>query len=148
MAKFEVGARVRCTFVDNEVPGGALGTVLDSSMCPYVEWDEPVREGHDANGLGHLGYCWAISEDWLQLVGHDYSKKVNKESNMSIVNKVRELARSKDDKLLIKHDVINPEGPLTKYGQDLVLDYLFEQNKAAIVAKVEAVDKAEKAEKK
>jgi hypothetical protein len=73
----------------------------------------------------------------------------NKEEvEMSIVNKIKELAKSKDDKLLAKHVIVDNCGNLTCEGRDVLQNILFEEYKAKIVAKVKLVDDEEKKAKK
>jgi len=49
VAKFKKGDRVRLvTGIDHGGPeAGAVGTVVEDSFCPYVDWDG-YRKGHDA----------------------------------------------------------------------------------------------------
>ena len=67
---------------------------------------------------------------------------------MSIVDKVRDIAMSKEDRLIRKHEVRDECGSLTRAGKDLLLEVLFEENKALVVAKLQDVEAAEKEEKK
>ena len=71
-----------------------------------------------------------------------------KEDKMSIVDKVRDIAMSKEDRLIRKHEVRDECGSLTRAGKDLLLEVLFEENKALVVAKLQDVEAAEKEEKK
>lgn len=67
---------------------------------------------------------------------------------MSIVQKFKQLARSKEDKLLIKHNVIDDCGDLTNEGTKILQMLIFEDYKSKVVAKVEKIDQQEKKEKK
>ncbi len=70
MSKFKVGDRVMNTELNNDyhVPYGLTGTVLENNEAPYVEWDEKVKNGHDADRKGKDGYCKSQYEDCLELV--------------------------------------------------------------------------------
>ena len=73
MSKFKVGDRVRNVEEGVYLPYGITGTVLDNNSCPYVEWDEKLEHGHDADGLGKQGYCFSIAESMLELLEDEES---------------------------------------------------------------------------
>lgn len=67
---------------------------------------------------------------------------------MNVLAKIKELALDADTKLLKKYHIIDEARELTEEGKEVLLNHLFEQNKAAIVAKVKDVDADEKKAKK
>ena len=70
MSKFKIGDRVRNIELNSDkyIPYELTGTVIEEDDYPYVEWDEKVRYGHNADGLGKDGYCMPQDEDYLELV--------------------------------------------------------------------------------
>jgi len=68
MSKFRVGDKVRYISDYYSDLKNKIGTVLDDSNIPYVEFNEPIELGHDAKGLGKNGYCFSLDEDELELV--------------------------------------------------------------------------------
>lgn len=80
---------------------------------------------------------------WPPLLGVD---QANKEENMSLVSKLKDLTRNKDDKLLIKHGVLRRDGDVSDEGESLLLAILFDEYKATVVEKVKQIAAAEKKE--
>ncbi len=72
MSKFKKGDRVRVlpqgTLTEHI---GLVGTILEDSANAFVEFDEPVAEGHSACFMGKEGYCFAYHEIQLELVEED-----------------------------------------------------------------------------
>lgn len=68
MSKFKVGDRVRVTIDYSNIEKESIGTIIDEHVYPFVEFDEPVNFGHDGDGLGKDGHCWAIASNDLELV--------------------------------------------------------------------------------
>jgi len=65
---FKIGDRVRAIEEFCGVKTGDTGKVLETSIRPYVEWDKPIKSGHDAFGKGKDGYCHSIPERYLELI--------------------------------------------------------------------------------
>lgn len=67
MAKFKVGDRVRYTGEGDTVPFGTIGTVLEDSKVPFVDWDG-FTGGHDVMfDDGRMSVC-SVHEDDLELI--------------------------------------------------------------------------------
>ncbi len=76
VSKFKKGDRVRINRESKYIPYGLTGTVLeDDDDIPWVEWDEKVIQGHNADGLGEDGYCRTQNEDYLELLEEEPKKK-------------------------------------------------------------------------
>jgi len=63
---------------------------------------------------------------------------------VNLVEKVKSLTLSADDKLLRKHNVVNKDGDLTGTGEQILAAILLDEYKAKIVAKVKEAVKEEK----
>lgn len=74
------------------------------------------------------------------------SIKKEKEKDMSLTNKLRNMVRSADEKLLIKHGVLDECGEVE--DTDLIVEYAFRASRDAIVADLKKLDADEKADKK
>jgi hypothetical protein len=61
----------------------------------------------------------------------------------SAVDKVRQLAMSSDDRLLRKYYIVDECGNVTPEGKALLLELLFADNKAAVVAKLTEIESEE-----
>jgi hypothetical protein len=68
-----------------------------------------------------------------------------KEETMSTSSKIKELTLDEDTRLLRKYDIVNNQGDLTEEGTKVLFAHLFDENKAAIVDKLKALDKADEA---
>ena len=82
----------------------------------------------------------------------DNKVTTTKEGNiiMSVVNKIKDLTLTKEDRLLRKYQVVDQynDNALTSTGKEILWDILFAEHKEAIVAKLEAVEAEEKKAKK
>jgi hypothetical protein len=137
--KFKIGDEVEILPNAQENYDVLRGKITDIDNDP-----EPYRvEGVDANGNDE--YDW-VRENDIQLV-NNFSQGVNKVMS-GIVNKVKDLTLSADDKLLRNQGVTDNQGNMTTEGQEILLAVLFEANKAEIVERVKKVVAEEKAEKK
>lgn len=66
--KFKIGARVRHISRDDRIIShGAIGTVLEEHLCPYVQWDGFTR-GHNGGNPTVPDSSWAVREDALELI--------------------------------------------------------------------------------
>lgn len=107
MNKFKIGDRVRNIQEDHGcIPCDLTGTVLDDHNYPYVEWDEKIEDGHNANGLGKYGYCTAQDESYLELIveestSDDIKVSVKKMITISILEDEYELT-AKEAEYIIK----------------------------------------------
>ena len=72
MPKFKKGDRVRMVERDCGVPYGTVGTVLQYSKLPCVNWDGFTR-GHDATFGDGRKSVRVAHEVWLELVTHESS---------------------------------------------------------------------------
>ena len=72
MTKFKKGDRVRVgqNFTLTEHVG-LIGTVLENSTAPFIEFDHKIVEGHNAAGLGKEGFCFSYSESLLEALNID-----------------------------------------------------------------------------
>lgn len=91
MPNLHVGDRVRviasgCTYCDQII--GAIGTVCDleeHSDRPGVEFDNPVRDGHDCMGYAKPGYGRYICPEALEpLSPYSFNQNVIEEMINSI----------------------------------------------------------------
>ena len=132
-------------------------TTLGQQNVDGIEADDTVtvvQVGHRIGGRDWMNYCIEIRNEDGDLVDRTYVrsqwiKKVtqgpaqNGNSNMSafseLAAKVKALARSADDKLLIKYGAMSETGESTREGRRLMTEILFEENKAVLVAKLEAL---------
>lgn len=62
---------------------------------------------------------------------------------MKTSSRIKELALDEDTRLLRKYEVIDTENNLTEEGSEVLLSLLFEQNKAAVIEKLKALEKAD-----
>ena len=67
---------------------------------------------------------------------------------MSVVSKLKQLALSKEDRLLRQYDIVSDCGDLTEDGQEVLWGILLAANKAELVSRVKELDEEEKAKKK
>jgi len=67
---FKVGDRV--TVSNNTIWNtdcvGLVGTVLRNGTNVIVEFDDPIKGGHNGLGIGKYGHCWNIFLSELELV--------------------------------------------------------------------------------
>lgn len=131
---FNIGDKVRvkagidvCTF------GHAIVTVVGLIDGERLE---VVNEG--GKSCEHSSYCYELVE----------KAELKKGIFMSLKDKVRELALSKEVKLRRKHGVIDGTNNRTVEGTDILLDILFEANLAEIDKKLLKIEAEEKAAKK
>lgn len=69
MSKFKVGDRVRQTSNKTDSKAGQIGTVLEDSDYPWVEFDTPTNYPLAVIGLSEkAGYCNCVSEIDLELL--------------------------------------------------------------------------------
>jgi hypothetical protein len=66
---------------------------------------------------------------------------------VSVVDKLRELKLSKDDRVLYKHGLIYESGKLTEEGKAAVLQQAFDLVKADLVENLRAIDAEDKKKK-
>jgi hypothetical protein len=90
--------------------------------------------------------------NWKELRLYKPEVKEAKAMNGTIREKIREVLRSKEDRLLIKHGVISENGNLTDVGRRTMDDLLFggvevKDVKAKLVELVKKVDDEEKGSK-
>ena len=71
-----------------------------------------------------------------------------RENKMSVVEKIKQLALPKGDRLLRKYELVDEAGDLTDEGREVLDGILLAEYKDQLVAKVEELDKAEKSKKK
>lgn len=124
---------------------------------PTGETAEVEEVGHRLNGKKWHNYEVFLQEqeDYRIVPASDLQAitTVNKGTKtMSFVGelaqKVKALARSKEDKLLIEFGAMDENGDSTKEGRRLLIEYLFAENKAAIVEQLQALKDADKEDKK
>lgn len=73
---------------------------------------------------------------------------IKKEKKMSVANKLKDLTRNKDDRLLLKWGIMREDGSLTGEGSEALENLLFEKFKTELVAQVQQLeDEAKKAKK-
>lgn len=63
---------------------------------------------------------------------------------MSLNQKLKNLTKSVDVKLLEKYDIIDDSGGLTDEGYDITVQHLFEKHKSEIVEKLKKLEEEEK----
>lgn len=78
----------------------------------------------------------------------DGAKLIEEEKEMSTYQKLKDLTKGADQKLLEKYDILDSEGDLTEEGYRVTLAKLFENVKNDIVADLKKVDEADKKSKK
>lgn len=82
--KFKIGDRVRVISSDSSehTDVGQVGTILESSYLPWIEFDSPTRykkliqakmcigrKSNDPDSIvGKAGYCDCVNQDYLELV--------------------------------------------------------------------------------
>lgn len=125
---FKVDDKVQC--VEGECIGevGVVNEILDDMIL--VNLTEPPPLGTHCSG-------WVYSKHW---------KVIKKDRNMgNILLAARNLLRDKDTKTLIKHGIFDEYGNITDEGMLFLIDYLLNENKAAIASKVREAAKELKA---
>lgn len=129
-SKFKVGDNVKIVRTTTQAGQPFVGqtrvvtSIHENMSYPYV-----------LNGTGDR--VWQDIE--LELI------KVNEGGSMdSVINKLKELNLSPDEKLLQKYNIVDKQGRLTLEGMDLVANNSFNDQKTAIVAQLKALAKAEK----
>lgn len=71
--------------------------------------------------------------------------KLTEADDMSLIQKLKNLEKSDDTKLLEKYGIIyEDDGELTCEGEYLLLEHLFEEHKSEIVEKLKKLDEEEK----
>lgn len=128
----------------------------------YGEKAKVTKVGHRLDGKQWMNYqiqfedgeSVVVRATWIEsCVECNKSRTAESSGNdMSLVSnavdKVRQLAMNKDDRLLKKYEVVDECGQITQGGKELLIDLLFSENKAKVVAKLEEVDADEKESKK
>ena len=84
MNKFEKGDRVRNNQGDNCISYGLTGIVLENNSCPYIEWDEEIGCGDDAEGLGKDGHCTPQYEEHLELIEEESITEPKKKPKLMV----------------------------------------------------------------
>lgn len=109
--------------------------------------------GLDYNNLNELLQGRAVG--WVPVPYHggygwirETTTTTKEEPEMSVSSKIKELSLNADDKLLREYGVVDDDGDLTCEGKRVLENLLFEENKAAIVAKLKEVKASEKKESK
>jgi hypothetical protein len=144
MSGFKVGDEIRITATATEEHDYDIVKGVIESHDGSSEGGQPWRvEGVDAHGNEDYDYVNAVD----MVHANKFPEGVNKVMS-GIVNKVKDLTLSADDKLLRNQGVTDAQGNVTEEGQEILLAVLFEANKAEIVARVKKVVAEEKAEKK
>ncbi len=68
MAKFKIGDRVQMVGMESYVPYGEIGTVIEISITPDVEWDD--YKSHRGGSL------WAVSELYLKPIKQEFNYEI------------------------------------------------------------------------
>lgn len=148
-----VGDKVRCIPISIRTYAGAgykenLIFEVTKIQSGYNGSPRVCFGGKDGSG---------VYEEYLELVEDENMSytvpkleeiKLVEETGMSLVSKVKQLAKNKDTRLLEEYGVINGGGALTGEGQELLIEHLFEVNRADIVEKIKALDAVESKKKK
>lgn len=125
---------------------GTIGRITDGTEG---HWRVSGTEGTPwrDDELAPIPYdVWSNPEKWDRV---RLGQIIKEKSNMgSIVDKVKELALSKEDRLLRKHGIVDDCGNIMNEGIELLTRIMFEAHKADIVKAVQEVDDEEKAAKK
>lgn len=132
-SKFEIGDRIKLSgplhYKDHRDHKNDIGVV------------------HDIANDGSIGVSWSDGELSALIDGPHTVKaiKVNEGGSMdSVINKLKELNLSPDEKLLQNYNIVDKQGNLTQEGKDLVANNSFNDQKTAIVTQLKALAKAEK----
>jgi len=62
-----IRVRVKETYKRKDLHGKE-GITLEESISPYIQFDEPITDGHNAGGNGKDRCCWAINKDYLEVI--------------------------------------------------------------------------------
>lgn len=95
---------------------------------------------------GYDRHLYSNDLPYLWFEGTSASIKGGTMSN--IVKKIKDLALSKDDRLLREQGITDDCGQLTEEGRQVLEQVVFQAHKGAVVTLVQNVADAEKAEKK
>ncbi len=74
--------------------------------------------------------------------------RCEQKQDISLLSKMRYLALSSDQKLMLKYNVVNNDGSLTRTGEEMLLDILLTKNKQAIIDELKKLDKFDPNNKK
>lgn len=148
MAKFKVGDRVEAhtdftSGMDAVSVRGQIGTVVKVLDGFYYDMEDYGRH-YQVNfpGWSH----WNIGENNLKAV--DQPTKESKSIMTNLVKRVKDLTLSKDDKVLRSQGFVNADGEVTDDGARVLREYLFNENKDAMVKIAQQLEAEDKAAKK
>ncbi len=100
MNKFRKGDRVRNIEKGQQhMYYDLTGTILEDHEIPYVEWDEKIRCGDSAKGLGKYGYCMPQHEDYLELIEKDTEQllKITFKGQEITISELKQLLKEVED---------------------------------------------------
>lgn len=113
---------------------------------PLEDLKEKCMDGIIKDCVASIGHE-SVDLDWRQAAENLYFKiPEGGENVMSVVDKVKQLAKSKDQRLLEKYDIVECD-QLTHAGEKLLLNVLFESNKELVLEKLREVEKEENKKK-
>lgn len=125
MAEFKVGDTVRALENSSDICSGKIYTINRASTPTTCFFKDDV------------GYQ-------RQRVASNYELITSQENNnMDTLHKIENLELDADTQLLRKYGIEDNTGTLTATGKDALLRVLYLANKAAVVAKLKAVEAAE-----
>lgn len=154
--EFKVGDKVRSSHEIQKKPPGTEFYVAELTADGGVRVIEFIeKEGnHGWEDSSYprkaSGQYWFCSNS--PFIKVEESKSYNSETistlMSSIIEKVRSLALSKEDKLLQKHGIESPTGVPTEEGIKLMLELLYTENREKVISAVKEIEEEEKLEKK
>ncbi len=141
-----------------ELLSRSSGASQDALDAPHT-YASNLRKGVESltKGIGDWepnAFWDGASQTYTGFVPHLYRSPTSDDNNnkkgiiMSLTNKVRELALSKEVRLRRKHGVENQCGERTQDGTELLLDLLYAANLPEIDKKLAEIDAVEKKESK
>lgn len=147
MSKFAKGDRVRIT---GNTSGslnriGELGTVISDANFR----GERRVLGDDTRSEERV-WTYPDEMEHVNVTDKVFDKidKFNEGICMSLVDKVKQLSKNKDTRLLEEYGVVDSTGSPTGEGQDLLIQHLFELHKPELIEKIKLLDAENKKKKK
>lgn len=147
MNKFKEGDKVIAIRDGNDIKVGDVVTVEDYGLYCNVDGDFTAEESEGFLKEEDFELAPRYTIQYNTTTAGTSTITIGGEKEMSLVQKVKDLTASNEDKLLKKYNVVDSCGKLTTEGNQLLEVVVFEDYKAIVVEKLEALEAAEKKDK-
>ncbi len=123
MSKYLKGQKVR--FI-SDCNGEGKGTVAEIAIVRSCGVDVITDQSFGWGLPGDLRWSVNYPEEYLEIINDNKTKT----SMGNIIDKVRQMRLKEPEKSFVKAGIANTDGTLTKEGEQLFNEWMFEKNKA------------------